>query len=98
MMPELFNKLSQTSTGIFQINQTQNFSIYPNPSNGNFTINVKNKNAASIEIYNVMGEKIFSAKLMNPKTEIELNAKPGMYFYQIKNDNGIIENSKIVIQ
>ncbi|MBL0053417.1 MAG: T9SS type A sorting domain-containing protein [Bacteroidetes bacterium] len=41
---------------------------------------------------------MFSAKLINPKTEIELKAKPGMYFYQIKNDNGIIENSKIVIQ
>ncbi|MCL9808673.1 endonuclease [Flavobacterium luminosum] len=71
-------------------------SIYPNPSNGNFTIDFKEYGDYSIEIFNTLGQKVFSAK-ENNKNNIEINnVQKGIYFVRIsKNTQSIVE--KIVI-
>lgn len=83
-----------SSVGVNEINNEYSNIIYPNPSSGIFIIEAK----GDLEIYNVMGEKVFSQKLVTDKTEINLsNQAKGIYFVQIKSGEQII-SQKIIIQ
>jgi Secretion system C-terminal sorting domain len=75
--------------------------IFPNPNNGNFIISLSGINEkCSIEIYNVLGEKIYTENL--PQTQdnnINLTGQPnGVYLYRIISENGgLIGSGKLVI-
>ncbi|HRI33850.1 MAG TPA: T9SS type A sorting domain-containing protein, partial [Saprospiraceae bacterium] len=68
--------------------------IYPNPTYGTFIIESK----GDLEIYNLIGEKIFEQKLIADKTEIALkNQVTGVYCIKIIAGNKIY-SQKIMIQ
>ncbi len=72
--------------------------VFPNPSNGIFTVNINNEKAAQIIIYNTMGEKIYQSKLYNQEFEIDLSSKPkGMYFYKLLFTDNEIVTGKLII-
>lgn len=85
--------------------------IYPNPTNGKFTIQfngagiqaagfLSNNLQSGIEIYNVLGEKMFDLQGYNSKdlTEIDISSVPdGIYFIRI-NDNKKIYTEQIIKQ
>ncbi len=70
--------------------------IYPNPSNGIFTIETNNSNADELEIYNLLNSKIFQSELIDQKTELLLSIPGGVYFYKIKGNHQIICTGKLV--
>ncbi|MBK7442831.1 MAG: FG-GAP repeat protein [Bacteroidetes bacterium] len=88
------------------INDEKAFSIYPNPNKGAFTIEaiVTTQNFASlestIEIYNNLGQLIFSKKIIcndgiiNEAIELK-NITPGIYLVKLWNNN--IYNVKNII-
>lgn len=87
----------ETNTG--KINRVN---IYPNPSNGKFTVNIPQslnlKQASSLEIYDMVGRLIMSSIIQNQKIKIDLNNYPkGIYFVKIYNGEKI-HLEKIVIQ
>jgi len=59
--------------------------LYPNPNNGEFTIN--NENTINlIEVYNMLGEQIYTASDTKPQTQKEVDvsgAPKGIYFVKI---------------
>ncbi len=87
------------------------FSIYPNPTNGKFTLQIKNSmlfegnatidgNDNSLEIYNLLGDKILSYQnfIPQPSTEIDLNSyAPGVYFVRIY-DRKNIYTQRLILQ
>ncbi len=75
--------------------------IYPNPSNGKFTLELSGSTGASLlEIYNVLGEKISNTKVVSKNTDINLSAQPsGIYFYRVlKQTGGLVGQGKIIIE
>ncbi|MFA5780642.1 MAG: T9SS type A sorting domain-containing protein [Bacteroidales bacterium] len=94
------NVLTTSPTGLNDLLlQADIVEIYPNPTGGKFTIN-SNSNITSIEINNVLGEKVYSNSKFNKQTsnEIDLsNSSKGIYFVKIY-DGEKIYNEKIVIQ
>jgi hypothetical protein len=86
-------KLSSTFTGIENQENSSGINIYPNPSNGKFTIERKNSKRAReegvIEIYNVIAEKIYGADLQQlNNAPIDISDKPGgIYFLIISSGN-----------
>jgi len=76
-------------------------SVYPNPNNGKFYIDLKNPPAKiQVMIYNVSGKKIYESSTLSPlpTNEIDFSAHPkGVYFIKISDgENSYTE--KIVVQ
>jgi hypothetical protein len=80
----------------------ENISIYPNPTNGIFTIkqNIITGTATTIKIYNLSAQLIFSKRITTNKL-VEINElhDPGLYFVELINDKGSsIKRSMVLIQ
>jgi hypothetical protein len=76
---------SKTSiaSGKTTVISNENFiSIYPNPSSGSFTI-INSDQEFSIEIYNLLGQKVFESKANNGSAEINSNLNQGIYLVKI---------------
>ncbi|MDO8999856.1 MAG: T9SS type A sorting domain-containing protein [Bacteroidota bacterium] len=76
----------------------QQLLVYPNPSNGQFTIEVQKTENILVKIYNMLGEKIFENQSDNSKIKVNLSTGAGIYFFEVKTQQKIIGNGKIVIQ
>ncbi len=76
--------------------------IYPNPSNGVFSIQLKgNSEKLKIEVYNVLGEQVYSQfTINNAQFTIDLGVQPSdIYLYRITSEKGeYVASGKFVIQ
>lgn len=72
-------------TTINEVDKNNTFSIYPNPTSGEFTISTF-ENINEIEVYDLIGQVIFKTQFApNAAEQIDLNDKPnGIYFIKIK--------------
>ena len=76
-------------------NESNDFCIYPNPSNGKF--NIKGENIAYVEVYNISGSKMMAKTVNNGNAFIELaNEASGIYFVTITDADGNTSTHKIV--
>jgi hypothetical protein len=76
-----------------------NFSIYPNPSNGNFIIesNVNQLNS-EIEVIDIYGKLIYTDRINSNQKEINLtDLSPGIYLVTLT-QNGISTTKKIIFE
>ena len=102
-----------STTGIGIIDPASAIIVYPNPSNGKFSIssnNISSNGFVDIEIYNVLGEKTYSAaakslsNLIGAGMEVNLSDSPkGIYLVKVFQNilNGSraeIYTDKIVVQ
>lgn len=78
-------KYDPAIVGVNEMTEKASLSIFPNPTNGKFTIELPyNHQQMNVEVYNVLGEKIFQQQNTN---EINLSASPkGVYFVRIYDD------------
>jgi len=89
-----------TSIPFLTSNEQIQITIFPNPNNGIFSINSNGCNINLIEIYNVLGENIYSDAISNQKTTNEIDVSDfskGIYFVKIY-DGTEIYDRKIVVQ
>jgi hypothetical protein len=81
-------------TTLVKNNSNSSVSIYPNPTNGKFSVNVKSENNASnnqLAIYNTVGKVVLKKALENnadnTTDKIDLSAFPiGIYFIEVSVD------------
>ena len=72
--------------------------VHPNPTNGIFTIGSKGKNY-EVVIVNVLGEKVYGSEIRNQRSEIDLSFQPkGIYFYQLRDEQGVLKTGKIIVE
>lgn len=73
----------------------QNFNLYPNPSNGTFTIEIdQNLMGAKTTIFNLLGQKIKDFELKTTTTH--QNLSKGIYLLQIEKDGNKTTKKLIV--
>ena len=73
--------------------------LYPNPTNGQFT--VEGTNIAKVEIYNLVGQKVYETENGERRTENQINAinwNKGIYLVNITSTNGAVETRKLVVK
>ncbi len=93
-------------SGINTIKNPAGYSIYPNPSNGIFTVALNHPELVAglqtITIYNTFGETIYEGTLkqVQGNCEINLSTQPnGIYLYRILNsDATLFGEGKVIIQ
>ncbi len=60
------------------------FSLYPNPTNGQFQLTIDNKQLVEIYIYDIFGRLIYQSSIFNNQSTIDIaqNAK-GIYLVKV---------------
>ncbi len=73
----------------------QSLKVYPNPAKDNLTVSNNGIDITSIEIYNLLGQKLNS---YNPNREIlDISGlKSAVYYLKIKDENGNKATYKII--
>ncbi|MBI3502644.1 MAG: T9SS type A sorting domain-containing protein [Bacteroidetes bacterium] len=94
-------------TGIEENNSAgENISVSPNPTSGLFQIQVGNGQSAmgneyKIEIYNVLGEKVTQSVIPSAARNLTIDVsslEQGIYFLQVKTEQGIISKKMVVVK
>ena len=73
--------------------------LYPNPTEGLFT--VEGANVAKVEVYNLVGQKVYETENGERRTENYIDAtnwNQGIYLVNIKHQNGAVETKKLVVK
>jgi hypothetical protein len=86
---------------VAQISENVSVQVYPNPSNGTFFINQQNiDKQTKVEVYDILGEKVYQSELHAGETEIKLNNRSaGIYLYRILTQDGaVLATGRLVIQ
>ncbi len=82
--------------GIIENADNFNFSIFPNPTNGKFQISSEAR-INTIEIFNAVGEKVFSISINQKKYEVDLTShSSGIYILKITNQDGAVRVKKLI--
>jgi hypothetical protein len=77
------------ATSVNGTNLSSQINIYPNPSNGEFTVYGLPAGGGELKITNVLGEIVFRKTVNNKKENIDLTEAPsGIYFLNVKTGNG----------
>jgi len=96
------NGLCQVSNAVNEITEEASVTVYPNPSEGIFTIKMEevrgNMADGEIKVYNMMGELVFSSELQTTHYILDLRSKSkGIYFIKVIAD-GKVYSQKVVIE
>ncbi|MCD4724393.1 MAG: T9SS type A sorting domain-containing protein [Bacteroidales bacterium] len=85
--------------GIDENSNSSSLLIYPNPTSGNFSIDISSlkHSKAHLTINNYIGEKVKEINLTTDKTVIEFNQPNGMYFLTVSTEREIY-TAKIIVQ
>jgi len=98
------------SAGINEVKgESEEVNVYPNPSNGVFTILIRNSELGirNMEVYNVLGEQVYTSTLPPPNGggassifQMNLSSQPdGIYLYRVITNSGeLIGEGKIMVQ
>jgi hypothetical protein len=85
-------------TGVGQNTFGSSFTVYPNPTNGDITLDLgANYNDATIRISNVLGQVVFNTKTNVTKTiNLSIGGSAGLYFVEIINPDGRTATLKVM--
>lgn len=99
-------KLHGTVLGVNEISASStSVTLYPNPNNGQFNLSFVNLaigNAAIVEIYNSIGQQVYSQKVDSRNSTMSINLLDqtgGIYLYRVLSvDNKELGSGKFIIQ
>ncbi|MDA8886277.1 T9SS type A sorting domain-containing protein [Bacteroidia bacterium] len=84
----VFSYTPETIASIFSsIESTNDISIYPNPTKGTINFRTKHIGKSSVNIYNGIGELVYTNDNLNTNRPLHLNQSPGMYVVVLDTNN-----------
>lgn len=89
-------RINKNTTGIKSLKSKTDINIYPNPSNGAVEIDNNELSISNIEVYNVLGNKIFQ-KSIYQQASIKFNLQKGIYLVHLTIKNEVIIKKIIIL-
>lgn len=91
--------LTDCTVGIEEISKVE-LNVYPNPSQGLFTVNHVALTQAHLEILNAVGQVVATQRVENGSvsTSFELNLASGVYFLRARTSKGTSTVQKVIIE
>lgn len=77
--------------------EKNNVTIYPNPATNNFTVNLGNDEKANIQLFNIVGQQVYSETITGTAQVNVANLHSGVYMLKI-NQNGKAYTTKVVVK
>jgi hypothetical protein len=71
-------------SGIVKVNNTTSFKVYPNPSNGNFSLDIQQE--SDVRVYDIMGQTVYQSRLPQGHNQIDIKGADGVYVISV---NGV---------
>jgi len=97
--PQMFLKLACNDcvyVGVDEM-EKENISVYPNPATNKFTVNLAGSEKANIEMFNLVGQKVYNSTATE-KAEVNVSGfRPGIYMLKVS-QNGKVYTSKVVVK
>ncbi len=93
--PASATKCTGGNPGIYDVSLNASTSLYPNPSTGEFFLDMKDAHFsnAKLTVYNAVGDAVLEKRIVisGDKSSIDLSDKPeGMYLIKVETPEGII--------
>ncbi|MBI4945959.1 MAG: PKD domain-containing protein [Bacteroidetes bacterium] len=100
--PTTTNNATAINNTIAINNGSDMISVYPNPNNGDMTINyfISQNEKSEFAIYDLSGRKLKSYLLTGENSQLNISAKDlqeGVYFYNVISNGTTIKQDKIVV-
>ncbi len=86
--------------GIKQYGQQQNnfVSTFPNPFTTRLTFKISDNEPTTLSLYNFLGQQVLQQTVTNSATINTEHLADGIYFYELRNDKGLVANGKVIRQ
>lgn len=87
------------TTSLNELDKTEIFQIYPNPSKGIFQLHINKmpKNGVTVEITNLLGQRLLIQKINDNNTEWSVSQYSGKIFFITLSGTDIRETKRVVI-
>jgi YD repeat-containing protein len=86
------------ATGIAKTNSDNSFTVYPNPSNGVFTVDAGFDGPAKITVYDVAGKQVLCQPATGAQTQLNLSGMAkGIYVLHLQT-NGGVQTRKLYVE
>ena len=87
-----------SNASIEKVEENPTFSIYPNPTNGELTIELMKQDEYSVSITNLTGQEVFlESKLIGSKKIDLSNVSKGYYIIRVVDQNGRSSSKKLIL-
>jgi len=91
--------INVTIVGVSEFKETIQLFVYPNPSNGQFTLEIAENERVFLEVLSSVGQVVLSKKRLSKKEDINLNGiDSGLYIIRLTNEKGEAVYKKILIR
>ena len=92
-------KISCTECEIVNVPEIEknNPTVYPNPATNNFTVNLGNDEKANIQLFNIVGQQVYSETITGSAQVNVANLHSGVYMLKV-NQNGKVYTTKVVVK
>ncbi|MCW5907569.1 MAG: T9SS type A sorting domain-containing protein [Chitinophagales bacterium] len=73
-------------------------SLFPNPFSNQLTFSVADNEQTTVLLYNFLGKQVLQQTFTNSTTINTAHLADGIYFYELRNNNGALKTGKVVKQ
>jgi hypothetical protein len=97
--PYLLTKVSCNDCAIVNVPELEktNPTVYPNPATNNFTVNLGNDEKANIQLFNIVGQQVYSETITGSAQVNVANLNSGVYMLKVS-QNGSVYTTKVVVK
>lgn len=88
----------QAINAIGEITNGEEVLVYPNPFSNQLTCTLPGNEQTTVTLYNFLGQQVWQHSFTNSTVINTAQMQDGIYFYELRNKNGLLKTGKLVKQ